>query len=180
MVVSSPCSGRPKARLCPYAQVFARALRRMRSVIRFRSFTPPQEPANAILDSFVQNWFLTLLFGGIGLVFLMVGGALVWTITLGPKRAEQRLSQLKRTGRSVQAQVMAVEPNASVTLNGSNPWRIVAQWLNPETGKVQLFYNQNLWFDPSPYVTMKELQVWLDPQRPKHYSLDTDFLPKMA
>ncbi|MGY2167386.1 DUF3592 domain-containing protein [Pseudomonas gingeri] len=140
----------------------------------------PENPSRAHINTFAHNWFLSLLFGFIGLCALVTGGACVWMITLAGWRAKRRTNLLKRTGRSIQAQLMNVEPTVSVTLNGRNPWRIVAQWLDPATGKVRLFYSQNFWFDPSPYLTTNDIQVWIDPQRPNRYSVDTDFLPQLA
>ncbi len=140
----------------------------------------PWDPEGARINTFGQNWFLSLLLGGMGAVFVLAGGALVAVVIMGPKRAAQRAIRLKQTGRSIQAHLMSVEPNVAVTLNGRHPWRIVAQWLDPVTRKVHLFHSQNLWYDPSPYLTMKEVQVWIDPDRPRHYSLDTTFLPELG
>ena len=139
----------------------------------------PQDPARASINTFAQNWFVSLFFAGMGLISSLVGGVCVWFITLAPGRAERRAQELKRIGKSIQARVMGVEPNVALSINGRHPWRIVAQWLDPTSRKVRLFYSQNLWFDPTPYLTTKELQVWVDPDRPNRYSVDTDFLPKM-
>ena len=67
------------------------------------------------------------------------------------------------------------------SVNGQHPWRILAQWQNPATGKLHLFHSENLWFDPSRFVaTQKQVRVLIDPQQPNRYSMDLSFLPELA
>jgi hypothetical protein len=65
-------------------------------------------------------------------------------------------------------------------LNGRSPWRIVAQWQNPESGQLHVFNSENLWFDPTRYVTTKQLKVLLDPKDATRYHIDVSFLPQLA
>ena len=96
-----------------------------------------------------------------------------------------RLNQKKRDwlrvhGTEIQADFMSVDRNTSLKVNGRSPWRIVAQWQNPETGQLHLFNSENVWFDPTTYVTTKQIKVLLDPKDSKRYHVDLSFLPQLA
>lgn len=136
----------------------------------------PQNPADARIDSFGQNWAGSLIVGGIGVVFLLIGLALV----LPPLIGRLRGASLLTTGTPVQAEVVDVELNEGLSINGRSPYRIVAQWLNPQTNKLHVFRSANLWFDPGPYISDSLVTVMIDPARPKRYSMDTRFLPELA
>lgn len=143
---------------------------------RVALYYDPQSPERARIDSFGQNWLGSLIVGGIGSVFLLIGLALVLPPLLGKRRAAELLA----TGTPVQAEVVDVELNESLNINGRNPYRIVAQWLNPQTNKLHVFRSANLWFDPGPYISDSLVTVMIDPARPKRYSMDTRFLPELA
>ena len=136
----------------------------------------PQNPSDARIDSFSQNWVGSLIVGGIGLVFLLIGIAIV----LPPLIGRLRGASLLATGTPVQAEVVDVELNEGLSINGRNPYRIVAQWLNPQTNKLHVFRSANLWFDPGPYISESLVTVMIDPPNPKRYSMDTRFLPELA
>lgn len=143
---------------------------------RVAVYYDPQDPERARIDSFEQNWIGSLIVGGIGSVFLAIGLLFV----LPPLFARRRASELLATGTAVQAEVVDVELNGSLSINGRNPYRIVAQWLNPQTNKLHVFRSDNLWFDPGPYITESLVTVMIDPANPKRYSMDTRFLPELA
>lgn len=136
----------------------------------------PGNPAHAQLDSFMENWFASLILGVIGTLFILLGLVFV----LPPLLARRRAAELSVSGQPVFADLVAVRLNESLSINGAHPWKIDAQWLNPATNKLHLFSSDNLWFDPSPYITEKQVRVLIDPQKPKRYSMDTSFLPELA
>ena len=92
----------------------------------------------------------------------------------------RREAELRLHGRRVQARFQAVERNTSLEVNGNHPWRIVCQWQDPTTGLLHLFKSRNLWFDPTPYVKVQELTVFVDPRKPKRHFVDVSFLPRLA
>ena len=144
---------------------------------RVRVLYPAASPASARLDSFTENWFVSLVLGGIGSVFLLIGLVFV----LPPLLSGFRARDLAVTGEAVFAIPVDVQRNTSYSVNGQHPWRIIAQWQNPATGKVHLFRSNNLWFDPSRFVAeQKQIRVLIDPQKPKRYSMDVSFLPEVA
>ncbi|AEF20132.1 DUF3592 domain-containing protein [Pseudomonas fulva] len=143
---------------------------------RVTVYYDPQNLERARIDSFEQNWIGSLILGGIGAVFLALGLLFV----LPPLFAKRRAAELLVTGTPVQAEVVDVELNGGLTINGRNPYRIVAQWLNPQTNKLHVFRSENLWFDPGPYISESLVTVMIDPANPKRYSMDTRFLPELA
>ncbi|TBU85601.1 DUF3592 domain-containing protein [Phytopseudomonas dryadis] len=143
---------------------------------RVALYYDPQDPQRAHIDSFGQNWAGSLIVGGIGLVFLLIGLAIV----LPPLFGKRRSVQLLATGTPVQAEVVDVELNETLTINGRNPYRIVAQWLNPQTNKLHVFRSANLWFDPGPYISDSQVTVMIDPNKPRRYSMDIRFLPELV
>jgi len=143
---------------------------------RVTVYYDPQNLERARIDSFEQNWMGSLILGGIGAVFLALGLLFV----LPPLFGKRRAAELLATGTPVQAEVVDVELNGSLSINGRNPYRIVAQWLNPQTNKLHVFRSENLWFDPGPYISESLVTVMIDPTNPKRYSMDTRFLPELA
>lgn len=143
---------------------------------RVTVYYDPQNLERARIDSFEQNWIGSLILGGIGAVFLALGLLFV----LPPLFGKRRAAELLATGTPVQAEVVDVELNGGLSINGRNPYRIVAQWLNPQTNKLHVFRSENLWFDPGPYISESLVTVMIDPANPKRYSMNTRFLPELA
>jgi hypothetical protein len=136
----------------------------------------PAQPSRAKIDGFLENWFVSLVLGSIGSVFLLISSFFI----IPPLLARRRAEHLSRHGTPVFAELTEVRRNEMLSVNGMQPWRIVAQWVNPATGKLHRFTSANLWFDPSPYIRGNQVQVFIDPQKPKRYSVDTSFLPELA
>ncbi|MDL5599127.1 DUF3592 domain-containing protein [Metapseudomonas otitidis] len=142
-----------------------------------RVYYDPANPRDAHLDSFVDNWVGSLVLGGIGAVFALIGSCFV----VPPLLARRRAAQLAVSGQAVMAEVVDVRLNGSLSVNGQNPWRIVAQWKNPATGKLHVFNSENLWFDPSRFLPDDGwVRVLIDPANPRRYAMDTAFLPELA
>jgi hypothetical protein len=136
----------------------------------------PARPADASIRATFEVWGGPIIVGGLGTVFALIGGGML----LGQRAAARRAEELRLHGTRVQATFQAVELNTSLRVNGSHPWRIACQWLDPTTGMVHLFRSANLWFDPAPYVHQKELTVFVDRRNPKRHLVDVSFLPKLA
>lgn len=136
----------------------------------------PGNPRRAHFDSFMENWFLSLMLGIFGLFFLLIG----WMLFLPERSVNKRRRRLQRRGSRVQARLLEVRRDPSFTFNGVPAWQLVCQWQNPATGNVHLFYSDSLWYDPQPFIKGKSLQVLIDPEKPGYHWVDTDFLPKLA
>lgn len=128
----------------------------------------PGQPEN-VRDG---NWLLfPLIFGGIGLAFLIV--VLVLWMVQRKKRAGQ--DRLLTYGVPVTARVQNVQRNGSLHVNGRNPYEVVCAWENPDDGKTYLFRSEMLWFDPEPVLgqrNIKTLTVYVDRDNVKHYYVD--------
>lgn len=74
---------------------------------------------------------------------------------------------MRTQGVPVQARVQGIEENESIQVNGRSPYRISAQWQDPATSQIHLFYSGNIWFDPTEYVTREHITVLLDRKNPK-------------
>jgi hypothetical protein len=97
-----------------------------------------------------------------------------------PRSTARADDRLLHEGVPVDADLQGVDTNTSLTVNGRNPFRITAQWQDPATSRVYVFVSHNIWFDPSKYVTGKNIRVYIAPGNPKRYYVDLSFLPQLA
>ena len=133
---------------------------------------PAGAPGQARLDSFFELWGGATIVGGIGAVFFAIGAGL-W---VGGLRSARTVRDLLARGTPVQAKVHEVERNTSMSVDGEHPWRIVARAKHPATAKVQSFRSGNLWTDPTDRLGERLVTVYVDPNRPTRYHMDTAFL----
>ena len=136
----------------------------------------PTAPRSACLNSFFSLWGGPAILGGIGTISSLIGGG----IFLGSALSLKKKLWLKTNGIPVEAQIKSVGLNTSLEVNGRNPFRIAAQWQDPDTSKVYIFESENLWFDPSPYIDRQMVTVLIDRNNPKRYWMDVSFLPELA
>ncbi|MEB2846276.1 DUF3592 domain-containing protein [Rhizobiales bacterium RZME27] len=134
------------------------------------------QPADAKVEGLFSLWGLVLIPGAFGAIFFLIGGGMIaYGLFYGARKRS-----LQANGRLVLADVRGVERNGSLKVNGSHPWRVMCQWQDPATRKVHVFASDNFWFDPTDYVTQKQINVRIDPKNPKRHWVDTTFLPEMA
>jgi len=132
-------------------------------------------PGDARIKGFGSLWLGPLILGGLGTVF----GAIGLSILLVSRANARKADYLMAYGNAVQTDVQGVAYNTSLTVNGRHPWRITSQWLDPVSNKMRVFDSANLWFDPTKFVTSKQITVLLDPKDSKRYHMDVSFLPEM-
>lgn len=109
-----------------------------------------------------------LAFGGIGAAFAVV-----------ELRRSRRDAWLRRSGTVVEARLVDVVRDRGQSRNGRSPYRLVAQWEDPATGRVWSFESPAVWYDPSPYVEPGQgVPVWVDPADPKRHLVDLADLPE--
>jgi hypothetical protein len=133
-------------------------------------------PYDAKLNAFFSLWGGVVILGGLGAVFLLIGGGMI-LVPLRRKRADDYLAH---EGVPVEADIQSVGINTAVSVSGRNPFRIVAQWQDPATSQVHVFESHNIWFDPSSFIKQKSVRVFIDRTNPKKYYVDVSFLPQLA
>lgn len=136
----------------------------------------PGEPERARINGFFSLWGGPVILGGIGAVFLAIGLAVQLAGVMGRRKEQDLLLH----GTPVMADFQSVDRNTQLEVNGRHPYRVMAQWRNPATGKVHVFHSDNLWYDPTQYLDRRQLTVYVDTVNPKRYHMDVSFLPELA
>lgn len=136
----------------------------------------PGAPHEARIRGFVYLWLGPIILGGIGSVFLLIGGCILLAATFKARRR----ARLRQFGTPILSTLQSVELDTSLSVNGRHPFRVYTQWMNPATSEIHVFASDNLWFDPSAYLTNREITVWIESGNPKSYHVDLSFLPKLA
>lgn len=129
------------------------------------------QEANGQTDR-IGELIFTFAFGG---GFTLIGALAIY-FPLQKRLRKQRL--MAGAGQRVMAKIKKVDLNLAHTFNGEHPWEIAAEWHDPRTNTVYRFESEDLWFDPREYITRDEIEVLIDPDKPKIYHVDVSFLPK--
>lgn len=132
----------------------------------------PGEPRKARIHGFFSLWGIPALLGGLGGAFLIRGSCRL----VAAARKRRRDAFLRSHGIPVETEFLSVEQNTSVFINGSHPYQVLTQWLNPATSEVHLFKSDNLWLSPSSDFKDRKITVWIDGSHPSHYWVDLSFL----
>lgn len=133
-------------------------------------------PEDARLVGFFALWGGVLICGGLGALFLLIGGSVI----VYGQLAGRKQKHLREHGRRIDTRLQSVERNTALLVNGRHPFQLVTQWLDPATNQVRVFRSNNIWFDPSDYVGDDEVPVYVDPKDPGRYLVDLSFLPEPA
>ncbi len=133
----------------------------------------PSTPENARIDGFMGVWFGTVIVGGLGLVFFLIGGGII----LAGVRKSRMKADLLQHGRRIESDALSVETNTSVAVNGKNPFRIVAQWRDPASGATHAFRSDNVWTDPTDAIKGKSARIFVDRNDLSRYYVDLSSLP---
>lgn len=111
---------------------------------------------------------LILVFGGIGLLFLLTVVALsVWNV-----KEKRRIRQLKENGRRRYAPVTEVAMNYSVTINNRTPYVLYCQI--QEGQQAYIFKSKLLRIDPTPFLSSDVVVVYQELDNPKNYFVDVE------
>jgi hypothetical protein len=135
------------------------------------------DPAEARIDAFTEQWLLPTLFGSFALVF----GTVALGFLFAQIRKRRMWRWLEDNGMPVDADFLEVGKDYSLKINGRSPWVLRAQWQHPLTGAVHVFQSEHIWFDPTPFMgERRTLTVQVDADDPKRHRVDIGFLPKKA
>lgn len=133
-------------------------------------------PEQAKVNGFFSLWGGSIILGGMGSVFFLVGISIILFGVLKGKKIEY----LRKNGIPIKAKLQSVEINSSLEVNGRNPYQICVQWKNPATSELHIFNSDNIWFDPTEHMDNDEITVLIEKNNPKKYHVDISFLPKVA
>jgi hypothetical protein len=136
----------------------------------------PAEPESAQINDFFSLWAGSIILGGLGGVFFVIGAG----IFLVPMLKGKKNDFLREQGTPIETEFQSVALNRAVAVNGNCPFQVVTQWKNPATSEIHIFKSDNLWYDPSQYIRNKWIRVFIDRNNPKRYYVDLSFLPKLA
>jgi hypothetical protein len=133
----------------------------------------PKNPDDAELGG-ASAFLATYIVGGIGLVFCGFT-AMFYFILIKDN------SKLMESGTKIQADLISVGLNTSISVNGRNPYVINGQWTDTLENKVYSFKSKSIWFDPKPFLANRnKMDVYIDQNNPKKYFVDISFLPQQA
>ena len=111
----------------------------------------------------------TLIFGGIGLLFFVLG--LIFLIVVNRKMA--RNNKLLKEGNYVMAEIVEVSLNYNVTVNRRHPYIVRCRYQDMY-GNVNIFKSRDLFFDPTDLLKDQMVKVYVDGENYKHYYVDID------
>lgn len=134
----------------------------------------PNRPEEAEIKSFTAQWFGTMISFLLGAVYGGIGGGML----LHAERKRRLMKWLKQPGNAecVKASIISVRKNTSYSENNIHPFHITCQWTQSATKRTFLFKSENMWFDPTPYLTSEMIDVLINPQNPRQYWVDISFL----
>jgi Protein of unknown function (DUF3592) len=133
-------------------------------------------PRIARLDSVTETWGPILLLGGLGSLFALIGGGMLFVMV----RQRKVRAWLTKNGMRVQAKFKGAIVDTQLSINNRNPWRLTCQWQHPVTHKVYSFSSDPIWFDPTALVSRDQLDVLVNADDPTQYQVDIAFLPGSA
>lgn len=136
----------------------------------------PDNPAKARIDDQVGNYLFVIIFGGMGLIFFLIG-AILWGIVFKQKLKRSRLDS---DGQSILAEIIGIERDLNHSRNGIHPYYIEAQWQHPESRLMYIFRSDPIWYDPGSFTNRQHIAVKINYEKPSQYHMDISFLPPSA
>lgn len=108
-----------------------------------------------------------------GILFFVLGLAFLAAVS----RRCRDCAWLAENGRTIQADIIGVQYDTRVRLNGRCPLVIQCQAVNPANGKVYVFESDGIWFDPEPFLGERTtLPVLVDPDDYHRYQVVTEWI----
>ena len=117
---------------------------------------------------------LFLIFPGLGLVFLIIGGAGI--LVKGNKKKWEK--RLRENGELIYANYNETILNTSYQINRKCPYNIICEWVSPLDSQKYIFKSENIWRDPEKIIkerNIKQFPVYID-NNTKRYVIDLDIL----
>lgn len=106
-----------------------------------------------------------------GIIFFVLGLAFLAAVS----RRRRDRAWLAENGRTIQADIVGVQYDTRVRVNGRCPLVLQCQAVNPADGKVYVFESDSLWFDPTPFLDgQTTMPVLVDPDDYHRYQMLTE------
>jgi hypothetical protein len=83
------------------------------------------------------------------------------------------------SGMKIDAEFVSVERNEKYRMGDKNPWVIKCRWIDNRNNREYYFVSKDYIIDPAPYLNGRtHLDVFVHPDDPGNYFMDTSFMPK--
>jgi hypothetical protein len=93
------------------------------------------------------------------------------------RKKEKSDNIFRTTGRKVEAQILKIDKDMTVTIQRKNPYCIDCRWVDPMTGKEYTHTIRYLWKDPKILLAGRNsIDVYVDRNDPEKYFMDISFL----
>jgi hypothetical protein len=87
----------------------------------------------------------------------------------------------KTTGRKVEAQILKIDKDMTLTTQSKNPFFIDCRWVDPMTGREYTHTIRYVWKDPEILLAGRNsIDVYIDRNDPEKYFMDISFLGAAA
>lgn len=130
----------------------------------------PANPGKATINSFGQRFTGILIFGGIGLVFTLIGGPIVYLFA----RRRRVIARLKKSGTRIDAKFLRCDLDRGTVINGRSPYRVHAQGKHPKTGRQASFVSGPILVDLTSVLEGKTVPVLVDRKRYRDHLIILD------
>ena len=111
------------------------------------------------------------IFGGLGLIFFILGMILLIN---GLKRSKA-IKQLLEEGKQITATITDIERNQSVRVNGRHPYIVYCEYEDAYSGKIHVFRSDNVMDNPGDVIG-QSIPVMVDRDNWDLYYVDTNSL----
>ena len=132
----------------------------------------PADPRRAVVDSFMDRWFMMTLFAGFGATWLSIA---LGILALRGWR-HMRLRRLLDRGKPIVTSFHAVEENTRLAFQGRHPYVVVTEWRNPVSRELVHFRSHPVWEEPTELARNRMITVLVDPDNFRRYVMDLSFL----
>lgn len=137
---------------------------------RFARFIPWYAPAAlgalviAIGAAIAPPWWIGI---GIGTFIALLAPPMFLQV----RRDAQRLWRRRTFGHRIEATVLGVGRDTTLTVNGENPWRVFAQWHDAERNRLVVFGTDSFWERPEWLRAGETVTVTVDPDEVRNFEL---------
>jgi len=127
-------------------------------------------PESIIVNSFTDVYLFPLVFGGIGMLVIVIGIVIMSRFIHNKKL----LARLKSEGLPVTATVKKIDVDTHYRMNGSSPYVIYAEGKDPITSETRTFKSERLWIPNIPDKVKDTVQIYVDRTDSTKYVFDIE------